>query len=98
MQTNQAIVMKPVDNVATAVQVIEPNAAVIVNLAGEKVTIQVTEPIPFGHKFAIKDIAKGETIRKYGESIGAAIINIKTGQHVHVHNIEGCRGRGDKNV
>jgi altronate dehydratase small subunit len=98
MQTNQAIVMKPVDNVATAVQVIEPNVAVIVDLAGEKVTIQVTEPIPFGHKFAIKDIAKGETIRKYGESIGAAIINIKTGQHVHVHNIEGCRGRGDKNV
>ena len=96
MQTNQAIVMKPVDNVATAVQVLEPNKKVLVDLAGEKISIKVTELIPFGHKFAIKAIKKGETIRKYGESIGAAIKNIKIGQHVHVHNLEGCRGRGDK--
>lgn len=96
MQTNQAIVMKPLDNVATAVQVINPNMDVMVDLAGEKITITVTETIPFGHKFAIKPIEKGEIIRKYGESIGAAITTIKVGQHVHVHNIEGCRGRGDK--
>jgi len=96
MQPNRAIVMKPVDNVATAVQAIEPNSNVTIDLAGEKQTIKVIESIPFGHKFAIKEIKLGETIRKYGESIGAAITNIKIGQHVHVHNIEGCRGRGDK--
>jgi altronate dehydratase small subunit len=33
---------------------------------------------------------------KYGLSIGTASQNIKAGDHVHVHNVESNRGRGDK--
>jgi altronate dehydratase small subunit len=61
-----------------------------------RVTILVTEKIPFGHKFALRLIKKGEKITKYGETIGLATKEIQTGQHVHVHNLESRRGRGDK--
>lgn len=49
-----------------------------------------------GHKVALDDIKKGEHIIKYGEPIGIASINIKKGEHIHIHNLEGIRGRGDK--
>lgn len=44
--------------------------------------------IPFGHKVAIRAIAAGETVRKYGVVIGVATQSIRCGEHVHVHN---CR-------
>ncbi len=44
--------------------------------------------IPFGHKVAIRAIAAGETVRKYGVVIGTATQPIRLGEHVHVHN---CR-------
>ena len=44
--------------------------------------------IPIGHKVALADIKKGDTIWKYGEDIGRAIANIKKGDHLHVHNVK----------
>lgn len=44
--------------------------------------------IPRGHKVALKDIAKGAQVHKYGQSIGVATFDIKVGEHVHVHNLE----------
>ena len=41
-----------------------------------------------GHKYAIRDIAVGESIIKYGQPIGHATQNIKAGEHVHTHNIK----------
>jgi altronate dehydratase small subunit len=38
----------------------------------------------------------GDSIIKYGEVIGVATREIAPGQHVHVHNLESRRGRGDK--
>lgn len=40
-----------------------------------------------GHKYALKDIARGEDIIKYGSAIGRAIGDIKKGEHIHTHNI-----------
>ena len=40
-----------------------------------------------GHKYALKDIARGENIIKYGSAIGRAIGDIKKGEHIHTHNI-----------
>ena len=40
-----------------------------------------------GHKYAIRDIAKGENIIKYGNPIGHATADIKAGEHVHTHNV-----------
>lgn len=41
-----------------------------------------------GHKYALRDIAKGENIIKYGNPIGHATCDIKKGEHVHTHNVK----------
>ena len=40
-----------------------------------------------GHKYALRDIKKGEDIIKYGNPIGHATADIKAGEHVHTHNV-----------
>ena len=52
--------------------------------------------IPKFHKMAVNDIAEGGLCYKYGQVIGKATVEIKTGDYVHVHNCESTRGRGDK--
>lgn len=44
--------------------------------------------VPIGHKVALVDIKKGETIWKYGQDVGIAKARIAKGEHVHVHNIK----------
>lgn len=44
--------------------------------------------IPIGHKVAIKDLAEGDTVIKYGEDIGKMVGVAKTGEHVHTHNLK----------
>ncbi|MDT8902852.1 UxaA family hydrolase [Anaeroselena agilis] len=92
----RAIVMNPADNVCTVVEAVEPGVTVTVDSGAEKLTATVVEKIPFGHKFALRAIKRGEAVTKYGETIGLATRDILPGQHVHVHNLESCRGRGDK--
>lgn len=41
-----------------------------------------------GHKYAVKDIAKGESVIKYGFPIGIAKENIKAEEHVHTRNLK----------
>lgn len=41
-----------------------------------------------GHKYAVKDIAKGENIIKYGFPIGIATEDIKKDAHIHTHNLK----------
>lgn len=92
----QAIVMKAKDNVCTVIEVIIPEMEVGMEIGGEIIRVQATEAIPVGHKLAIRGIHQGENIIKYGEIIGRATQTIQMGQHVHVHNLESCRGRGDR--
>lgn len=42
--------------------------------------------IPAGHKVAIRAIAPGGVVRRYGQIIGFATQPIAPGEHVHVHN------------
>ena len=44
--------------------------------------------VPFGHKVALRPIAAGQAVVKYGVAIGIATCPIAAGDHVHVHN---CR-------
>ncbi|MCW1914894.1 altronate dehydratase family protein [Luteolibacter sp. GHJ8] len=43
--------------------------------------------IPAGHKAALRPIAAGDPVIKYGFPIGIASIAIAAGDHVHVHNV-----------
>ncbi len=52
------------------------------------VSLEGQGEIPAGHKYALKDIAKGECIIKYGEIIGRATSDIKAGDWVHTHNVK----------
>ena len=54
-----------------------------------------SDTIPAGHKQALRDIAEGEFVFKYGQIIGRATRNIKAGEWVHTHNV---RSHLDENV
>jgi len=85
------------DNVGTAVvSPIEKGDEVGTNGKISDIVVHANDDIAYGHKIALKDIAKGETVYKYGLSIGTATVNITAGDHVHTHNVESNRGRGDK--
>jgi len=89
--------MKPVlvisdrDNVATALQPLEAGRRLDVN----GVVVSALEPIPSGHKIALRVIRAGEAVIKYGSPIGIATADISAGSHVHTHNVASTRGRGD---
>ena len=92
----QALVMNDNDNVATAVCPLKRADTVDIQIGENTGSIVLLNDIPFGHKLATGDIESGENIVKYGEIIGRAVAGIRKGEHVHVHNVEGLRGRGDR--
>jgi (2R)-sulfolactate sulfo-lyase subunit alpha len=55
---------------------------------GQRLQVTAGEAIPLGHKIALKDLKVGDTVIKYGEDIGKVVANIRTGEHVHVHNLK----------
>ncbi|MET1180614.1 UxaA family hydrolase [Peribacillus simplex] len=91
-----SIVMSHQDNVATSLKDVEEGETLLYVINGQKEAVEAKRSIPFGHKIAIKPIQRSAAVIKYGEVIGAATMDIEPGEHVHVHNIEGIRGRGDK--
>ncbi|GGF99072.1 UxaA family hydrolase [Paenibacillus abyssi] len=93
-----ALVVDERDHVATALRDLAKGETARIRRGEDLLSIELLEDVAFGHKIAVKDIMNGKDVRKYGEVIGRATIDIKQGQHVHVHNIEGIRGRGDQAV
>jgi len=78
------IVINRNDTVAVALGDYSKGSEFAVN--GE--AIRLVDDIPFGHKVALKDIAEGENILKYGAPIGHASAPILKGAHVHTHNVK----------
>jgi (2R)-sulfolactate sulfo-lyase subunit alpha len=54
----------------------------------ESVSLKALDPVPLGHKIALRDIGSGETVIKYGYDVGRAVQDIGRGHHVHVHNLK----------
>jgi len=81
------IFIDPIDCVVTIASEAHPGDIVSYVDGGEKKEIKVLDSIPIYHKMAIKEVAKGGKVMKYGQLIGIAGSDIKPGQHVHVHNI-----------
>jgi (2R)-sulfolactate sulfo-lyase subunit alpha len=52
------------------------------------ITIKALDPVPLGHKIALNDIKKGDTVLKYGHDIGMASAPIGKGRHAHIHNMK----------
>lgn len=87
--------MKTVDNVATVLENVDTGEQIAASIGRETRTLVAAESIPFGFKVAFDNIPRGGSVLKYGEVIGKASVSIKKGQLVHIHNLEGTRGRGD---
>ena len=52
------------------------------------IEVPARQDIPIGHKIALKDMAVGDTVWKYGIDMGKVVAPISVGQHAHVHNIK----------
>ncbi len=95
MSSKGVLMISEADTVATALEDVAAGTETSVRLGNQVSKIRALERIPFGFKIALTDIPQGTHVIKYGESIGVASSDILAGQLVHVHNLEGARGRGD---
>jgi altronate dehydratase small subunit len=91
----QAVVLNPKDNVATALSQLEAGSILLLKVGEQRLKIKLKAPVPFGHKFSISQITPGSPVIKYGEVIGTSTRAIQPGDYVHVHNVASARGRGD---
>ena len=80
---NNALRINPTDSVVIALRSLKKGDTVI--LENEK-SFEMTEDIQAGHKIALKNIAAGEKVYRYGEPIVEATRIINHGEWVHVHN------------
>ncbi|HEY9109249.1 MAG TPA: UxaA family hydrolase, partial [Roseateles sp.] len=80
----QALIqLHPRDNVAVARVALQADSEV---QQADGAPLQVRAAIAAGHKVALRAIAAGEVVLKYGQPIGVASQPIAAGEHVHVHN------------
>ena len=77
---NNAIIIDKKDNVAVALTDLKEGS--LFN------SVTLLADVSQKHKFALKDIKKGEKVIKYGFPIGIAKENIRAGEHVHTHNLK----------
>jgi altronate dehydratase small subunit len=77
------LLLAPGDNVAVATGELPEGTQ---RTVGDQ-TITLKSKVDVGHKFAVRRIAKGERILKYGAPIGSALRDIEPGEYLHTHNV-----------
>lgn len=82
-----ALLMDSSDNVVTCVREVKQGESIIYKRGDELCTLIAQEDIPYCHKAALTDIALGDDIIKYGESLGKATASINQGCWVAEHNL-----------
>lgn len=91
MAEPQFLVHSPKDNVGVVV-VEELKAGTkmlgVITENNTTLDLEAKHDIPIGHKVALTDLKKGDTVIKYGVDIGKMVGDAKTGEHVHVHNLK----------
>jgi len=86
------LILAAADNVGVVVDVV-PTGGLLRASSGQ--CVELRDDIPRGHKVALEHLPRGAAVRKYGEIIGLTTSEVREGQHVHVHNTESQRLRGD---
>ena len=82
------LVLHPLDDVAVALRGIEQGEHL--SVGGHDLI--ALEAIPHGHKIALRAVAPGADVRKFGWPIGRATAAIASGAHVHTHNVKTLLG------
>ena len=91
MAIPQLLVHDKTDNVGVVVvEGLAANTDMLCVVTADNSSFNLTSKmdVPIGHKVALVDIKKGDTIWKYGQDIGVAKKKIGKGEHVHVHNVK----------
>lgn len=73
----------PEDDVAVALRDLTAQETILV---GDRHVVLI-DPVPRGHKVAVRAVPAGQPVRKYGWPIGRATADITVGAHVHTHNV-----------
>ncbi|MBJ3815355.1 altronate dehydratase [Shimwellia pseudoproteus] len=79
----QFIKIHSLDNVAVALEDIDQGTTL--NVEGDNVTLLAA--VARGHKFALRPLARGENVIKYGLPIGHTLAEVQPGDHLHSHNM-----------
>lgn len=86
----QFLIHEPQDTVGVAVVDVKAGELLegrILSTNG-KITVTANMDIPLGHKVALRDFKPGDSVTKYGCDIGKVVATIKSGDHVHIHNLK----------
>ncbi|MEZ0212979.1 MAG: UxaA family hydrolase [Xanthobacteraceae bacterium] len=81
MSAMAVLQLAPGDEVAVALRDLEPGTLLAPHPG------LATDPVPFGHKVALRPLAAGSVIHRFGQPIGIASRDIAAGAHVHVQNM-----------
>ncbi|MCO6458111.1 MAG: altronate dehydratase [Pirellulaceae bacterium] len=78
-----AVYLHPHDNICVAARSLD---------AGDRIEVDgrplaLLAAVRLGHKIAVRPIAEGEPVKKYGQTIGFATRPIEPGEWVHCHNV-----------
>jgi altronate hydrolase len=74
--------LHPADDVVIA-RVELPEGTTLATEGGVRLNVTV----PAGHKVAVREVKRGQPVRRYNQIIGFATRDIRGGEHVHVHNL-----------
>jgi altronate hydrolase len=80
MSAPGVVVLAADDDVGVAIRALAPGDAVVPGVVAR-------DPVPAGHKVALRPIPRGAPVTKYAQPIGEALIDIAAGAHVHVDNL-----------
>ncbi len=78
---SRLLTLNAADDVAIALDDLVPGVTV------EGLEAPTRAAIATGHKVAVRAVAAGSVVRKYGQVIGRAGVDIAIGDHVHSHNL-----------
>ena len=86
----QFLVHEKADNVGVATVDIKAgeNAQGLFMDTQETLEMKALQEIPLGHKIALIELGTEDSVIKYGHDIGRVVAEIKTGEHVHTHNLK----------
>lgn len=87
-QSINALLMDEHDNVVTCVKEVKRGQSVAYQDGAALRTLVAEEDIPYCHKIALTDLAAGEDIIKYGESLGKLVAPVKKGHWVNDKNLK----------
>jgi len=80
------------DHVGVAVQDVEPGRRRAVYLDSDReIEVEVTEPVPLGHKVALANLDGGADVIEYEVRVGLTRRPVRRGELVHVHNLRSAR-------